>query len=127
MERSDKTAIMFSQWPDLKPPPMYEKPAKGWKDPGMPDMRLVWKLAGEVGYSIGIHGSLLRDMDLIAVPWIVDAVKDKELVAHLCKGLNAKIVGKHESKPHNRIAVILQIDGWYKPIDLSIMPIIPKN
>lgn len=108
-------------WPDLEAPPQHENPAEGWKDPALPDIRLIWKLAREVGYAVGVHGSLRRDFDLIAAPWTDDAVGNADLVKHLCKGLNAKLLSG-ECKPCGRYAVNLRIDGWYKIIDLSIMP-----
>ena len=110
-------------WPQLEAPPMYDNPAPGWEDPALPDMVLIWKLAREVGYAVGVHGSLKRDFDLIAVPWTGDAVGNGDLVKHLCKGLNATWVGASlEDKPHGRFAATLQIDGYFKQIDLSIMP-----
>lgn len=30
----------------------------------------VRRRARQLGYAIGVHGSMLRDLDLIAVPWI---------------------------------------------------------
>lgn len=109
-------------WPDVIAPSQYENPASGWVDPAVPDLRLIWKLAREVGYAVGVHGSLKRDFDLIAAPWTPEAVGNAELVDHLCAGLNATRVGGPTHKPHGRVAVTLQIDGWFKPIDLSIMP-----
>ena len=79
-------------------------------------------MAHEVGYSVGVHGSLKRDFDLIAAPWTNEAVGNADLVKHLCAGLNAKIIDGPEYKPLGRVAVNLQIDGFYKTIDLSIMP-----
>lgn len=116
-------------WPDLEAPPQYENPAPGWEDPKLPDIRLIWKLAREVGYAVGVHGSLKRDFDLIAAPWTDEAVNNAALVKHLCAGLNARMVAGPEYKPLGRVAVTLQIDGWYKPIDLSIMPkgVTPKR
>lgn len=109
-------------WPNVIAPPQYENPAEGWEDPRLPDLQLIWKLGREVGYAIGIHGSLKRDVDLIASPWTAEAVGNAALVDHLCAGLPAARVGGPEHKPHGRVAVTLQIDGWFKPIDLSIMP-----
>lgn len=111
-------------WPDLVAPPQHDNPAPDWEDPKLPDIRLIWKLAREVGYAVGVHGSLKRDFDLIAAPWTDNAVGNAALVEHLCKGLNARRVGGPEHKPLGRVAVTLQIDGWYKPIDLSIAPVV---
>ncbi len=109
-------------WPDIIAPPQHENPAPGWVDPAVPDLRLIWKLAREVGYAVGVHGSLKRDFDLIAAPWTDQAVSTTDFVGHMAKGLPASIVGVNTAKPHGRTAVILQIDGWFKPIDLSILP-----
>lgn len=111
-------------WPDLVAPPKYENPCKGWSDPGLPDIKLIWKLAREVGYAVGVHGSLKRDFDLIAVPWVEKAVVPTELIKHLCDGLDANLIGPVTTKPQGRVAVILQIkDQYLKHIDLSIMPL----
>lgn len=109
-------------WASVVAPPQHENPAAGWEDPRLPDMRLIWKLAREVGYAVGVHGSLRRDFDLIAAPWTDDAVSTTVFVGHMVKGLPASIVGVNTVKPHGRVAVTLQIDGWFKPIDLSILP-----
>lgn len=109
-------------WPDFVAPKRYPDAAPDWNDPALPDFRLIWATAREHGYSIGLHGSMKRDCDLIAAPWTDEAVGSAELIDHLCKALNARIVGGPEQKPLGRIAVSLQIDGWFKVIDLSICP-----
>lgn len=91
-------------------------------EPPLPDINLIRTLAREVGYAIGVHGSEKRDYDLIAAPWTDNAVGNAALVDHLCRGLNACVRGEIEQKPLGRIAVILQIDGFYRTIDLSICP-----
>ena len=40
----------------------------------------IRKAARECGYAIGVHGSLMRDFDLIAVPWVED-FKSKDVLA----------------------------------------------
>ena len=111
-------------WPELEAPPQYENPAVGWEDPKLPDIKLIRKLARQVGYAVGVHGSLKRDFDLIAVPWTDDAVCALDLMIHLKIGLGAKIIGEIVSKPHGRKAINLQLDGYYRIIDLSIVPVI---
>lgn len=109
-------------WPDLVAPPKYKNPAPGWEDPRLPDIRLIWKLAREVGYAVGVHGSLVRDFDLIAVPWAEDAISQIAFIKHMERGLEAKIEGRIAHKPHGRLGVILSLDAYVKPIDLSVMP-----
>lgn len=109
-------------WPDIIAPAQYEDPAAGWEDAKLPDLRTVWSVARECGYAVGVHGSLKRDVDLIAAPWTDEAVGNAELIDRLCAALNATRIDGPERKPFGRRAVMLQIDGYYKPIDLSIVP-----
>ena len=120
--RADLVKLMISTWPDLVAPPMYENPDPRWEDRKLPDIRLIWQLAREVGYAVGVHGSLKRDFDLIAAPWTEEAVGPHELIKHLCGGMNATVFGIIEHKPLGRLAVNLRLDGWFKIIDLSICP-----
>ncbi len=114
-------------WPDFIAPSKYKNPDPRWTDPGLPDFRLIWKLAREVGYSVGLHGSMVRDCDLIAAPWTEEAVSAQELIDHLCKGLDAFVLGKQDpepaQKPHGRLGWCLQIrDAYKKHLDISVMP-----
>ena len=109
-------------WPDIEAPPKYSNPAPGWEDPALPDFRKIWSAARSCGYAIGLHGSMVRDVDLIAAPWGNRATHPALLIRALCKALGAKKIGEVELKPHGRMACTLQIDGYFKAIDLSIMP-----
>lgn len=119
MTRAHKTTGV---WPDFIAPLMYKNPNSRWVDPNLPDFRLIWEIARECGYSIGLHGSMKRDCDMIAAPWTEEAVTSFELIERLCTALNAKQVGKIAGKPHGRLGWCLQIDGWFKVIDISVMP-----
>jgi hypothetical protein len=44
--------------------------------------------AKELGYAIALHGTLTRDLDLLAVPWIEDAAEPMALV---------KVIADHRS------------------------------
>lgn len=97
------------------------EPCEGWEYPETPSVERIRGLARKCGYALGVHGSQERDLDLIAVPWTDDAVGNHELVEHIAKHLDARIV-EIEHKPLGRVAVTLQMNGYYKPIDLSITP-----
>lgn len=116
----DDQEIKSGIWPDFIAPAQYENPAEGWIDPRLPDFRAIWEVARSCGYGIGLHGSMKRDCDLIAVPWTEEATHPVVLIEALCQRLNARQVDKIEQKPQNRIAVSLQVDGYVKIIDLSI-------
>ena len=97
-------------------------PAKGWEELKLPPIDKIRKLAKEVGYAIGVHGTLERDLDLIAAPWTSDAVSNFELVAHISRGLDGTVVDVASHKPLGRFAVNIKMKGWFKMIDLSVCP-----
>jgi len=79
------------------------------------------------GYAIAVHGSLKRDIDLVAIPWTEQAIEPLQLVEHL-KGAvggvlgNCIQIGKPGEKPHGRIAFTLAHPGFAGEIDLSVLP-----
>lgn len=115
-------AVTQPVWPDFIAPPKYDNPDPRWVDPALPDFRLIWKVARECGYAVGLHGSMKRDCDLIAVPWTDEAVLAFDLIYRLCKALNAQVLGPAAGKPHGRLGWNLQIDGYVKVIDISVVP-----
>lgn len=85
--------------------------------------------AKECGYGIGLHGSMLRDLDLIAVPW-ADKFTDKDLLARKIHQAVCNIENQTytwEKKPNGRVATAFPIcfPEWNEPsaghIDLSII------
>lgn len=99
-------------------------PSEGWSHPVLPKVEPIRAAAKEKGYAITEHGSYERDLDLVAIPWVDNACGVEELLSHICAAIDAKLVGPVEEKPHGRVAVTLQPNGWYRPIDLSIVPLI---
>lgn len=115
----------MTHWPDFTAPPMFDNPHPSWEDAALPDFRKIWAIARANGYAVGLHGSMKRDCDLIAVPWVETANPVATLVDDLCKGLGARVVSEWEQKPLGRIAMTLRIDGYFKAIDLSVFA--PKD
>lgn len=81
---------------------------------------IIKEIGIKYGYNIVLHGSLNRDLDLIAIPWL-EELGDKDLmideITDLIGGeilLHKTIedpVGKRFSvKPHNRITYIININ-----------------
>jgi len=98
------------------------RPSDGWTWPDLPDIDRIRELAREVGYAIGVHGSLERDLDLIAAPWVADAVGPLELAEHIAYGLGGNVVDfERQDKPCGRWACNIHTPGWTKMIDLSVM------
>jgi len=90
--------------------------------------------AERCGYAIGVHGSLRRDIDLIAAPWRDSAVSAEYLIKQLMKVAEAvegvariRKVDKGrlpEKKPCGRLAwsFYLTYDDNGPYIDISVMP-----
>jgi hypothetical protein len=79
------------------------------------------------GYALAVHGSLLRDIDLVAVPWTSKATRGRVLKDAMEKLLLALNGGKGVAgskratrKPHGRRTYVIHFGDTY--IDLSIMP-----
>lgn len=97
----------------------------------LPPMR---RAAIDEGYAITVHGSLSRDIDLVAIPWREHNVAEPDrLVAVLC-GAVSGVTGRCNfqkdwtEKPHGRRAKMLLV--WCgqntADIDLSVMPTLLK-
>lgn len=93
--------------------------------------------ARELGYAIGVHGTLKRDIDLIACPWTSQAVDARTLAEALLivaaenNGGTAFLKpiedrgyfwgGSAGNKPHGRLCWTFHLGGG-PYIDLSVMP-----
>lgn len=95
----------------------------------LPPMR---RAAKDAGYAITVHGSLNRDIDLVAVPWREHNVADADRLVILICGAIAGVTGRCNpergwtEKPHGRLAKILLV--WCGEttgqLDLSVMPVL---
>jgi hypothetical protein len=88
---------------------------------------LMHPIARRLGYALAIHGSVNRDMDLIAVPWTEKAVSGQELINAFEAELHLEpyAMTNTPNKPHGRWAHLLALDaGLY--IDISVMPRLPQ-
>jgi len=52
--------------------------------------RLV-RVARDHGYALAMHGSLLADFDLVAVPWTWEAVSGEALIKALARGIPGSV------------------------------------
>lgn len=93
--------------------------------------------ARELGYALGVHGTLKRDIDLIACPWTHEAVDARTLAEALLKvaadhNNGLAFLKPHEDdryfwagcpghKPHGRLVWTFHLGGG-PYIDLSVMP-----
>lgn len=94
---------------------------------------LVRAIALRFGWAIGVHGTLKRDIDLIAVPWTDEALPWIDVYFTIVKELGLER-GNIVEKPRGRHGYILLRPGWRKagttddgkeiiepsPIDISV-------
>lgn len=96
-------------------------------------------VAREHGYALAVHGSLARDIDMIAVPWTEQAREPEGLLLDL-KGALAGIFGRTRfdprdedgcwnEKPHGRRARSIHVycNGHFFYFDISVMPRLEKE
>lgn len=89
--------------------------------------------ANQHGYALAVHGSLERDFDVIAVPWIDGANSAYEVSRAIAKAVGGHIpgritlpcgteVGNPMEKPRGRLGFTITIGGGDSYIDLSVIP-----
>lgn len=82
------------------------------------------ELARTLGYALALHGSLQRDLDIIAIPWTSEAVDPLDLVTALCSEFDIKPnhpLGEPTQKAHGRMSWSIPL-WWGAYLDLSVMP-----
>lgn len=86
------------------------------------------ELARTMGYALTLHGSMSRDLDLVAVPWTQEAVDAETLVAAIKKATGTFTIPEDEPLPkllpHGRKAWPLH-EGGGPYLDISVMPRLP--
>jgi hypothetical protein len=86
----------------------------------------ILPVAKRLGYAISLHGSFVRDLDVIAVPWTEEAVSAEELAKALEDEVHGWLIvekGKSPTvKPHGRLAWSIHTEDGVGYIDLSVMP-----
>lgn len=90
------------------------------------------KTARRCGYALALHGSMARDLDLIAVPWVKHPKTPTQLTESILGALNGWIdpSRKHLTpllRPHGRQSVLICFTSSPIYIDLSIMTPWQKN
>jgi len=102
---------------------------------------LLAAVAQKLGYALAIHGSMAKDMDLIAVPWTDEAADPQILVTAIVDATSGEqpLAGRYDgekwvefdmkdpfSKPHGRLVwTIILKSGVY--IDFGVMPRIKED
>lgn len=92
---------------------------------------VIKHIAKRLGYAVAWHGSLARDLDLIAVPWtenaqpvdvLVDAIKEAIGGTYTSAQVNPAL------RPHGRLSFAMNLLGAANVyVDLSVFPPVPKE
>ncbi|MCC2547739.1 hypothetical protein LJY25_14885 [Hymenobacter sp. BT175] len=85
-------------------------------------------VAQQHGYALALHGSFVRDMDLIAVPWTETASLQAELIKGCFEAIGwthgedsaERVYNARTEKPHGRTAYAIPTGGGGY-VDLSVM------
>ena len=86
--------------------------------------------ARECGYAVAFHGSMVRDFDIVAIPWTDEATEPEVLLDLIADAFSPmvkeqRISSGPEAKPHGRLAWTMPIGcGLY--LDISFMPRVPS-
>jgi hypothetical protein len=95
-------------------------------------------IAREHGYALAVHGSLARDIDMVAVPW-TERAGDPESLLKDMKGAAIGVFGRARldpsepdtwtEKPHGRRAKSIHVycEGHFFYFDISVMPRLVKE
>ena len=67
------------------------------------------KSAKSCGWALGLHGSLSSDMDIMAMPWTVDAKPVEEMIQALSDCFKDNPWKDHHIKPNNRVVYTMTI------------------
>lgn len=90
----------------------------------------VREVAQGLGYAVAVHGSLERDVDLVAVPWVEDAKSAEVLVEAVMRTLTEEGLGtcgidgdgmRGRTGPHGRLTFALSPFKLATYIDLSVI------
>ncbi len=102
---------------------------------------MLLQIAQDHGYCLAIHGSLHRDFDLVAIPWVeeasdaitlIRAIREATKTVTHWDGSNDETDFANcdpKAKPHGRVAYSLHVTdkGMYGGyLDISVMPKLPK-
>jgi hypothetical protein len=76
------------------------------------------------GYALAVHGSLARDFDLVAIPWIENPSNHWSVLNEVTSEFAVTVTtGDPVVKNHGRVAYTLSIGFGECAVDLSFMPV----
>lgn len=79
------------------------------------------------GYALAAHGSMVRDFDLVCIPWAETVSHPDDVVKSITTAYAISQVGEPEQKKHGRVAYTISLAFGECRLDLSFMPPISMN
>lgn len=115
--------VEIGEWPEPKP----GSRGDAWRPVTYVHFyTMLVPVARECGYALALHGTVQRDLDIIAVPWEAKPSSHIVLLESFCNALGIKkdlrVEGHHRvDKLHGRVSYTIPVmdDGW---LDISVMP-----
>lgn len=83
-----------------------------------PDLAKIFQ---KNGYALAVHGSLARDLDLIAVPWAAAITAPLKVIQEITDQFALRLVGDGEERNHGRTAYTLSCGFGECAVDLSFL------
>lgn len=80
------------------------------------------KICIDHGYALAVHGSLARDFDVIAIPWMPKVSTPRMVLKDITSTFAVELIGKPGKKEHGRVAYTLSVGFGECAIDFSFMP-----
>lgn len=93
-------------------------------------------IAKGYGYNLVLHGSMNRDLDLIAIPWQLNACDHDKMIEEFCNVLGGRLMLQEDDGkycfPHGRMSYVINLNrgefthpNFNDPqyyIDISVIP-----
>lgn len=76
----------------------------------------------KLGYALAVHGSVARDLDVVAVPWVESVAEPQEVIDILEKRFAVRQIGAPEIKQHGRLCYTLSVGFGECALDFSFFP-----
>ncbi len=94
----------------------------------------IRQCAMDCGWAVSLHGSLVSDMDIMAMPWVENAVSFKKMIDRVSKlfkdnDMSSQYVITYNEKPHNRVVASIPIwSDFYLDIStINTADVAPKS
>ena len=84
----------------------------------------IREVAAQCGWAIGVHGSVVNDLDLMAMPWVEEHTTADNLAECIASVVTTpefyrEPIKDNKSKPNNRVVYTIFAGGTY--IDLNMI------